>query len=506
VLECTTRKKRRKRVESLSHELEEAYGIEMRRIKENGKHYEIARRALAWVYFAKRPLYMAELQEALAVNPIEDLDEPDEDWRDLDWDDFEKPQTILDSCGSLILWDRSTDVVGFSHYTVSEFLAAHPDGNIEPEIYIARLCLTYLCFDFFEGGACDEFVDYERRIKRYRLAPYIARFSMKHVSESNAEESLRDLVLWFVSSPLRCQAWTELDSNYPDTISGLFPGGGRAWYPFSFKYHPYYRGWVPLHFLSLWNLAFSLNFILSSAVSDVVDLITTISGKWSRRFPGERPPGRWQSPDDWRFEPATGGHDHDRPASLLDVACQHGNVEIVQLLLSRGVNVNPLFGPGPLYKAADHGYEEIVKLLLEEGAEVNVEGGYYGYALQAAARQGNEGIVKLLLEKGAEVNIQGGKYGYALQAAAVGGHKGMVMLLLEKGAEVNVQGGDWGNALQAAIIVGRSEEIVKLLLENGAQPNVRGEHYRSALDAAKALNDEGIVKLLLEKGAVLEIE
>jgi ankyrin repeat protein len=46
-----------------------------------------------------------------------------------------------------------------------------------------------------------------------------------------------------------------------------------------------------------------------------------------------------------------------------------------------------------------------------------------------------------------------------------------------------------------------------LLLENGAQPNVCGTLYPSALDAAKARNDEGIIKLLLEKGAVpFEIE
>src|SRR5271169_1563771 len=45
VLECKTRKKRRIRVESLSKELDKAYGDEMRRIKANRKHYEIAKRA-----------------------------------------------------------------------------------------------------------------------------------------------------------------------------------------------------------------------------------------------------------------------------------------------------------------------------------------------------------------------------------------------------------------------------------------------------------------------------
>ncbi|KAH8589108.1 hypothetical protein B0O99DRAFT_486922, partial [Bisporella sp. PMI_857] len=47
-----------------------------------------------------------------------------------------------------------------------------------------------------------------------------------------------------------------------------------------------------------------------------------------------------------------------------------------------------------------------------------VQGGEYGFPLQAAAFQGNEVVVKLLVERGAKVNAQGGKYGTALQAAA----------------------------------------------------------------------------------------
>src|SRR5262249_7066859 len=80
------------------------------------------------------------------------------------------------------------------------------------------------------------------------------------------------------------------------------------------------------------------------------------------------------------------------------------------------------------------GNEKVVELLLSKGAEVNAQGGEYGNALQAASRTGNEKVVELLLSKGAEVNAQGGGYGNALQAASWRGSEKVVELLLSKGA------------------------------------------------------------------------
>jgi len=127
----------------------------MSRIKRNPEDYEmIAKRALSWIYYAKRSLYMVELREAISIDPIVDIENDDEDCTDLDPENFTDPQLILDCCGSLVLWERATDIVGFSHYTVSEFLdTAHGKTHIEPELYIVRNCLTYLCFDVFSEGA-----------------------------------------------------------------------------------------------------------------------------------------------------------------------------------------------------------------------------------------------------------------------------------------------------------------------------------------------------------------
>ena len=187
------------------------------------------------------------------------------------------------------------------------------------------------------------------------------------------------------------------------------------------------------------------------------------------------------------YEGIEGYMEHDNIASPLYYASQAGLMQVLELLVEKGVDMNAQGGyfGNALQAASYYGYEVIVKLLLEKGADVNAQGGHYSNALQAASFGGHEVIVKLLLDKGADVNTQGGEYGNALQAALSQGHEVIVKLLLEKGADVNAQGGVYGNALQAASFGGH-EVIVKLLLEKGADFNAQGGGYGNALQAASS--------------------
>lgn len=127
------------------------------------------------------------------------------------------------------------------------------------------------------------------------------------------------------------------------------------------------------------------------------------------------------------------------PLHGLHLACYFGFGERISLLWNlESCDINAANGEGctMLYIACERGFVWIVTFLLLNGANVNAQGGYYGYALQAAAgRVGNERIVGLLLENGADVNAQGGFFGNALLAAAqqVGNGK-TVSRLLESGA------------------------------------------------------------------------
>ncbi|KAA8894720.1 ankyrin repeat-containing domain protein [Sphaerosporella brunnea] len=188
--------------------------------------------------------------------------------------------------------------------------------------------------------------------------------------------------------------------------------------------------------------------------------------------------------------------------TALGIAAWYGHKEIVNILLERGADVNlvgGLYGT-PLEIAAQCGYKEIVNTFLERGADVNLAGGHYGTPLGRAAWYGYQEIVNILLERGADVNIVGGGYGTALEAAASIGNREIVNVLLERGADVNLIGGDYGTALGAAAWIG-NREIVNILLERDADVNLVGGDYGTALGAAAYNGHQEIVDVLLDRGA-----
>ncbi|KAJ7138359.1 ankyrin repeat-containing domain protein [Mycena epipterygia] len=159
--------------------------------------------------------------------------------------------------------------------------------------------------------------------------------------------------------------------------------------------------------------------------------------------------------------------------SVLLGASARGHMEIVQLLLKKGADIDSNNG-GPLRVACKQGHVAIVRLLLEKGADSNTADEKYGSALEGASGAGHAEIVQLLLEHGTDIARENGR---ALRAACRQGHLDIVSLLLEKGAEIDEKDVTCGSALQAACASGHTQ-IVRFLLQNGA--NVDG----SALEAA----------------------
>ncbi|KAJ7185146.1 ankyrin repeat-containing domain protein [Mycena haematopus] len=192
--------------------------------------------------------------------------------------------------------------------------------------------------------------------------------------------------------------------------------------------------------------------------------------------------------------------------SALGAAAFQGILDVVSFLLKKGADVNITNGHygSVLEAAAYQGSLATVSLLLEHGANINLVGGHYGSALEAAAYQGSLKIVSFLLENGADINLAGGHYGSALGAAAYQGSLEIVIFLLEKGANINLAGGYYGSALSAAAYRG-SLEIIILLLKNGADVNLTGGHYGSALGAVAYWGSPEIVSLLLENGADINL-
>ena len=181
-----------------------------------------------------------------------------------------------------------------------------------------------------------------------------------------------------------------------------------------------------------------------------------------------------------------------------------GASNIVQLLLSRGANVNakPLVHSSSRTEVVGSGEMDDLQLLLEHCGIDDLPDFGFGpeNPLLSAAAVGESEIVRLLIQYGADVNIKGGMYGNPLEAAAHYGDKSTVLILLNAGADVNASGGYHGNALQAAARYGRLE-LVQILLDKGADVNAQGGVYTNALTSARERGHVEVEQLLVSKGA-----
>ncbi len=124
------------------------------------------------------------------------------------------------------------------------------------------------------------------------------------------------------------------------------------------------------------------------------------------------------------------------PHSALQIACREGSLELVEVLIEYGADVNrpPAreFGATALQFAAIGGYLGIAHLLLEKGADVNAKPAEFEgrTALEGAAEHGRIDMVQLLRNAGAESSESGqGQYERALERALKHGHHATAKLL-----------------------------------------------------------------------------
>jgi ankyrin repeat protein len=103
-----------------------------------------------------------------------------------------------------------------------------------------------------------------------------------------------------------------------------------------------------------------------------------------------------------------------------------GNVELVQTFLDHGADLDEAESGNPehtpLMYAGEHGFIEIGELLLAKGADINKVDAYNDPALSVAAFHGELEFVKMLVEHGAELNIRGQYGNTAIGHALRNGH------------------------------------------------------------------------------------
>ncbi|KAL9621311.1 MAG: hypothetical protein Q9160_004202 [Pyrenula sp. 1 TL-2023] len=189
---------------------------------------------------------------------------------------------------------------------------------------------------------------------------------------------------------------------------------------------------------------------------------------------------------------------------VLEVAVAKGYLEIAELLIEKGANVNAVFSAGqsPIYTAAFYRQKDLVLALLHKGADVNAQSGKRYYPLTGAIKSCSEDVVRLLLNRGANANVVDGRYGSPLCQALNQGSADIAKLLIMKGANVNSRGPNMRSAIYVAASKGLLG-VVHLLLQNGVNANAQNGHDGQPLIAAIWARSEEVVRLLLDYGTDL---
>lgn len=152
----------------------------------------------------------------------------------------------------------------------------------------------------------------------------------------------------------------------------------------------------------------------------------------------------------------------------LIIASYRGHVDLVRLLLSRGVNPNarsPNTGNTPLMIAAQARQPEIMRVLIEGGANVQLKS-YRGWtALKFAIESCHLNGVRVLLDNGAKAG--GNDLMHAIDYAPAR----VILALLEKGVDANFKDAKGDTPLSFAVRRRRDEATLRALLEHGAKLN-----------------------------------
>ena len=409
--------------------MDETYERVLREIKKPNRDH--ARRLMQCLVVAIRPLRVEELAEILAVDfdDVEGVPKLKPGWR---WEDQE--QALLTSCSSLIVIVETGDsrVVQFSHFSVKEFLTSarlttssqdvsryHIDFGRAHAI-LAQACLSILL-------RLDQLIE-DRSVEELSpLASYAAEYWVGHTQFEDVVSRIKGMEDLFDPDKPYFGAWCQLHdidtypSSPPSSLFYYFPPDPKI----------------------------DANTLYYAALCGFANIVEQLIVKHPQHVH------------------AIGGY-YMTPA-VAALAGRH--FQLAQALHRAGssVDLRGRYQSSPLHSAVVYGDIEMVQVLLDYGVDVNTrdEDGWTPLYYAPSNYITDPGPVRLLLDRGADPNL-GAKDGQTpLHEALLYGWVEMARLLIEHGASVEVKGTDGKTALEIAS-ERQHDEIVKLLVEHGA--------------------------------------
>ncbi|XP_059488664.1 uncharacterized protein LOC132204279 [Neocloeon triangulifer] len=175
----------------------------------------------------------------------------------------------------------------------------------------------------------------------------------------------------------------------------------------------------------------------------------------------------------------------------LHLAASNGFVEIAEILLKKGANVNKTeedLNATPLLLAAEHASVEMCKLLVENHAEKCAKDKHKNNAMHYAAKKGKLDNVSYLYDLGTFSIEEKGRFERtALHLAAMEGYVDIAKFLIKKGAQIDACDSKNSTPLIWATKKKHSD-MCRFLLKNKADINRENNESKSARMIAMEMN------------------
>ena len=203
-------------------------------------------------------------------------------------------------------------------------------------------------------------------------------------------------------------------------------------------------------------------------------------------------------------------------ATPLVLAAENGQLEALRFILQhkdKTVNIEAKGAGGgtALHVAARKGHLNIIELLLTNGADINAVSETGATPLVLSAQSGKlEALLFVLQHKDkiTDIDAKGAGGGTALHVAAQEGYSEIIESLLVSGADINASANDGETPLITAAAHGKLEALRIILQHKDKAVNIEAKRARgiTALHAAAVKDHVDIIELLLTNGADINAE
>ena len=400
------------------------------------------------------------------------------------------PEKVTRACQNLVEFDNQRNVFRFHHDSVHEYFEeCKPEWTLP---LISKISLSYLCSQGLSEGPCENASwynpeDLERRLQEYPLLEFASCHWPLTIRKGHMETV--DCLVDF------CQRFQNMQLSFQVVLLQ--------------KRKLMATDICPAHIMSYFGL---IDFFESLHLKELLDPLQCDShGLTAIHWAIESETNNsCAMVKEWIDRGADINAKDTRGRTPLYYAARNGKLTVVEVLLEKGAEVNARCEKNrtALIVASSNNHEGIVRSLIKHRANVNLTSDM-GTALHAAILKGAGSCVFMILKK-ARLNVKD-RFGTPVHTAAFHGHHEIVDMLLDHGFKVNKKSKEFGSTLAAAAAgcyeakdSSHYRETFQVLFKHGVRVNTRGGPYGTALHAAAAYGHIDLIKLLLDKGAIVD--